>query len=107
MWNTVHSKNLFANGSVWSKITLITYFVKSIYSPLPEAFINWEEIEYSDHDRKQKKGKEAKVVDPDLFLQMVMLHHNFDTMQAYLCYAKVGTGTYHCEIRYYLPIIIS
>ena len=39
----------------------------------------------------KKKGKEAKVVDPDLFLQMVMIHHNFDTMQAYLCYAKVGT----------------
>ena len=73
----------------------LSHFVKSIYSPLPEAFINWEEIEYSDHDRKQKKGKEAKVVDPDLFLQMVMIHHNFDTMQAYLCYAKVGT--HHCE----------
>ena len=54
-----------------------------------ESFINWETIELSDHVRKQKKGKDVVVVDPDVFLRVVCFHHDRSSKQAYLCYLKV------------------
>ena len=55
-----------------------------------ESFINWETIELSDHVRKQKKGKDVVVVDPDVFLRVVCVHHDRSSKQAYLCYLKVA-----------------
>ena len=59
-----------------------------------KSFINWEEIELSEHVRKQKKGKEVQVVDPDVFLRLACSTINASTNQTYFYYLKVGPGLY-------------
>ena len=54
-----------------------------------ESFINWEEPERSLHIRRQKRGKEAKVVDPDLFLRLAVLCSGPSAKRVYHCYTKV------------------
>ena len=53
------------------------------------SLINWEEIELSEHVRKQKKGKEVQVVDPDVFLRLACSTINASTNQTYFYYLKV------------------
>ena len=54
-----------------------------------ESFINWDEPEKSLHIRRQKKGREVKVVDPDLFLRLACLCHGPNAKRVYQCYSKV------------------
>ena len=56
-----------------------------------ESFINWEEPERSLHIRRQKRGREAKVVDPDLFLRLAVLCSGPSAKRVYHCYTKVST----------------
>lgn len=58
-----------------------------------ESFINWEEPERSLHIRRQKRGKEAKVVDPDLFLRLAVLCSGPSAKRVYHCYTKVSSST--------------
>ena len=55
-----------------------------------------EEPEKSLHMRRQKRGKEAKVVDPDLFLRL-----------ACLCSGPSAKRVYHCYTKVYQKVFIS
>ena len=60
------------------------------------AFHYREEPEKSLHMRRQKRGKEAKVVDPDLFLRL-----------ACLCSGPSAKRVYHCYTKVYQKVFIS